>query len=191
MVSSGARSLWATTTPESSQVRAEPNASHPGDSGHHRIPIRVRCRSPEPVLREQRILTGFEGGPFVDYSKILRTQVLHRVREKGWNVIGVTQPWRAGGKTFTAVNLAASLAMDVTQSVLLVDANLRHPSVHQMFDLGECQDWLTICWMMSRSNNCWCIPALAGSSCCPADEPSRHSAEALTSPKMVALVDEF
>ena len=39
----------------------------------------------------------------------------------------------------TAVNLAASIAMDVTQSVLLVDANLRHPSVHEMFDLGECQ----------------------------------------------------
>lgn len=145
----------------------------------------------EPVLREQRILSGFEGGPFVDSFKILRTQVLHRVREKGWNVIGVTSPGEREGKTFTAVNLAASLAMDVTQSVLLVDANLRHPTVHEMFDLGECQGLADYLLDDVPIEQLLVHPGIGRFVLLPGGRTVSHSAEALTSPKMVALVDEF
>ncbi len=146
---------------------------------------------PEPALREQRILAGFEGGPFVDSFKILRTQVLHRVREKGWNVIGVTSPGEREGKTFTAVNLAASLAMDVTQSVLLVDANLRHPSVHEMFDLGDCQGLADYLLDDVPIEQLLVHPGIGRFVLLPGGRTVAHSAEALTSPKMVALVDEF
>jgi len=156
--------------------------------------VYTRTRSiqiPEPVLREQRILAGFEGGPFVDSFKILRTQVLHRVREKGWNVIGVTSPGEREGKTFTAVNLAASLAMDVTQSVLLVDANLRHPSVHEMFDLGECQGLADYLLNDVPIEQLLVHPGIGRFVLLPGGRTVSHSAEALTSPKMVALVEEF
>lgn len=156
--------------------------------------VYTRTRSvqiPEPVLREQRILSGFEGGPFVDSFKILRTQVLHRVREKGWNVIGVTSPGEREGKTFTAVNLAASLAMDVTQSVLLVDANLRHPTVHEMFDLGECQGLADYLLDDVPIEQLLVHPGIGRFVLLPGGRTVSHSAEALTSPKMVALVDEF
>jgi hypothetical protein len=47
--------------------------------------VYTRTRSvqvPEPVLREQRIMAGFDAGPFVDAFKILRTQVMHRSGKK-------------------------------------------------------------------------------------------------------------
>jgi len=180
------------------QHHQSPPRSGPGRTQPMRaIPATIvytRTRSvqiPEPVLREQRILAGFEGGPFVDSFKILRTQVLHRVREKGWNVIGVTSPGEREGKTFTAVNLAASLAMDVTQSVLLVDANLRHPSVHEMFDLGDCQGLADYLLDDVPIEQLLVHPGIGRFVLLPGGRTVAHSAEALTSPKMVALVDEF
>src|SRR5438128_1895630 len=93
---------------------------------------------PLPVLRQRRVMAAHDRGSFVDAFKILRTQVMQRLREHDWNVLGVTSPGRGEGKTLTAVNLAVSLAMETAQTVLLVDANLRHPSVHNVFDLGDC-----------------------------------------------------
>lgn len=146
---------------------------------------------PESVLREQRILAGFDAGPFVDAFKILRTQVMHRVKERGWNVIGITSPGQGEGKTFTAVNLAASLAMDVTQSVLLVDANLRHPTVHEMFDLGPCRGLADYLLDDVPIEELLVHPGIGRFVFLPGGHAVSHSAEALTSPKMVALVEEF
>jgi capsular exopolysaccharide synthesis family protein len=156
--------------------------------------VYTRTRSvqvPESVLREQRILAGFDAGPFVDAFKILRTQILHRVREKGWNVIGVTSPGAGEGKTFTAVNLAASLVMDVTQSVLLVDANLRHPTVHEMFDLKSCRGLADYLLDDVPIEQLLINPGIGRFVFLPGGHAVSHSAEALTSPKMIALVEEF
>lgn len=155
--------------------------------------VYTRTRSvqiPESVLREQRIMAGFDAGPFVDAFKILRTQVVHRVREKGWNVIGVTSPGEGEGKTFTAVNLAASLAMDVTQSVLLIDANLRHPTVHEVFDLGSCPGLADYLLDDVPIEQLLVHPGIGRFVLLPGGRAVSHSAEALTSPKMLALVEE-
>jgi ATPases involved in chromosome partitioning len=156
--------------------------------------VYTRTRSlhiPEPVLRERRILAGFGAGPFVDAFKILRTQVTHRVREKGWNVIGVTSPGKLEGKTLTAVNLAISLAMDVTQSVLLVDANLQNPTIQDVFDLGPCGGLADFLLDDVPIEDLLIHPGIGRFVLLPGGRSVPHSAEALTSPKMIALVDEF
>lgn len=88
-----------------------------------------------PVLREKRVVTGFDPCEFTDSYKILRTQVLQRLNENHWNVLAITSPGTGEGKTLTALNLATSLAMEVDYTVLLVDANLRHPSLHEHLGL--------------------------------------------------------
>ena len=81
----------------------------------------------DAVLRENRIVTGIEPGPFTEANNMLRTQVLQRFKENNWNVLAVTSPGEAEGKTLTAINLAISIAREVDYTVLLVDATLRHP----------------------------------------------------------------
>ncbi|WP_447603215.1 CpsD/CapB family tyrosine-protein kinase [Nitrospira sp. Nam80] len=146
---------------------------------------------PEAVLQDRRILAGFDGGPFVDAFKILRTQVLHRMREKGWNVIGVTSPGNHEGKTLTAVNLATSLAMDVTQSVLLIDADLRDPHLHEMFGIGDCAGLADYLLDDTPIEDLLIHPGIGRFVLLPGGRSVSHSAEALTSPKMIALTEEF
>ena len=97
-------------------------------------------------LQERRIISGLEKSEFTNAYKILRTQVFQRLRENGWNSLAVTSPGLNEGKTLTAINLAISLAMEVNYTVLMVDADLRHPRVHSYFGIeAECglSDYLT------------------------------------------------
>ena len=71
------------------------------------------CREALNVLRE-RLLSGFQG------SKKLR-------------VLAITGSHRHEGVSTVAANLANSLALLGQGDVLLIDANLGHPSVHEMF----------------------------------------------------------
>ena len=145
----------------------------------------------DEVLRERRVLAGFERGPFLDAYKILRTQVMHRLREHGWNVLGITSPSKQEGKTLTAVNLAISLAMDTTQTVLLVDADLTNPSAHQAFGIEECGGLVDYLLDGIPVEHLLIHPGIGRFVLMPAGRPIKNSAEALTSPKMASLVEEF
>jgi protein-tyrosine kinase len=48
-------------------------------------------------------------------------------------IIMITSAFPGEGKTLVAANLAANLAMGVHEKVLLIDCDLRRPSVHKMF----------------------------------------------------------
>lgn len=143
-------------------------------------------------LREKRIITGFEQNAFTDAYKILRTQVLQRLRENRWNSLAVTSPGENEGKTLTAINLAISLAMEVDYTVLLVDADLRHPSVHTYFGLETqygLSDYLTSGKPLSEL---LIHPAsVPGFVILPGGKPLINSSEMLSSPKMVGLVEEL
>src|SRR5215813_2186499 len=52
---------------------------------------------PLAVLRQRRVMAAYDKGPFVDAIKILRTQVMHRLRENSWNVLGITSPGHGEG----------------------------------------------------------------------------------------------
>ena len=65
--------------------------------------------------------------------KILKGQILFAKDRKMPRSILVTSTFPGEGKTFTASNLAASLALSVDEYVLLVDADLRRPRIHHMF----------------------------------------------------------
>lgn len=67
----------------------------------------------------------------VDYYKVLRTQLRHIGKKKEWNTIMVTSVAPGEGKTVTAVNLAVTFAREYSQTVLLVDADLRRQSIHR------------------------------------------------------------
>ena len=143
------------------------------------------------VLRQHRVMAAYNKGPFVDAIKILRTQVMHRLRETNWNVLGVTSPGHGEGKTLTAVNLAVSLAMETTQTVLLVDADLRNPSVHEVFGLKDCPGLAEYLLDDQPVEDLLVHPGIGRFVLLPGGRAISNPTEILTSPKMVALVEEL
>jgi len=146
----------------------------------------------DKVLRENRILTGLEPGPFTDAYNLLRTQVLQRFKENNWNVLAVTSPGSGAGKTLTAINLAISIAREVDYTVLLVDANLRHPWMLEHFGLEQhrgLSDYLLhdtpIAELLVRPSRVEHLVLL------PGGDPLANSAEMLNSPKMAQLVADM
>jgi capsular exopolysaccharide synthesis family protein len=156
--------------------------------------IYSRTRSvviPDEVLRLHRIQTGRESNQFSDAYKILRTQVIHRLRENNWNVLGMTSPKDGEGKTLTSINLAIALAAEPTQTVLLVDADLRNPHVHEEFGL-ESNDGLTEFLLDGRSIEEMLVsPGLGRLIVLPGGRGTDQSADVLTSPRMSALGKEL
>lgn len=144
------------------------------------------------ILQERRIISGYEQNSFTDAYKILRTQVFQRLRDKGWNSLAITSPGDNEGKTLTAVNLAISLAMEVDYTVLLVDADLRQPSVHTYFGIDAeygLSDYLSADKPLSELLvHPAEIPHLV---LLPGGKPLANSSEMLNSPKMSRLVSEL
>lgn len=143
-------------------------------------------------LRASRLVTGFAPCAFTDSYKMLRTQVLQQLNENNWNVLAVTSPGVGEGKTLTALNLAASIAMEIEHTVLLVGANLRHPSLHEHLDFpegGGLSDYLLhdtpISELLIHPAGIDHLTVL------PGGKPILNSAEMLNSPKMGLLVDEM
>ena len=146
----------------------------------------------DKVLRENRIVTGLEPGPFTDAYNLLRTQVLQRFKENNWNVLAVTSPGEGEGKTLTAINLAISIAREVDYTVLLVDANLRHPWMLEHLGLSHrkgLSDYLTdntpISELLIKASRVEHLVVL------PGGRPLINSAEMLNSPKMAELVADM
>ena len=146
---------------------------------------------PLSTLRQRRVMAAYDKGPFVDAYKILRTQVMHRLRENSWNVLGVTSPGHGEGKTLTAVNLAVSLAMESAQTVLLVDADLRSPSIHEVFGLRDCPGLADYLLDNQPVEDLLVHPGIGRFVLLPGGRAISNSTEILTSPKMLALVEEF
>ena len=83
-----------------------------------------------PDNPESRVIVGgHHDERVVSAYKMLRTRTLHRMRRNNWHVIGVTSPTQGDGKSLTALNLALSLAKEETLSVVLIELDLRRPSV--------------------------------------------------------------
>lgn len=143
-------------------------------------------------LRENRVVSAFEHCAFTDAYKILRTQVLQRLNENSWNVLAVTSPGTGEGKSLTALNLAVSIAMEIGHTVLLVDANLRHPSVHTHLGLAGEPGLSEYLLDDTPLNELFVHPkGIDHLTLLPAGRPLQNSAEMLNSPKMSQLVDEL
>ena len=81
------------------------------------------------LLESNRIVSVQSGGAAAGAFRMLRTQVLQRMMENNWRSLAIFSPCRDDGKTTTAINLAISLANDHLHTVLLVDFDLKRPSV--------------------------------------------------------------
>ena len=143
-------------------------------------------------MRESRLVSSMEHGEYTDAMKILSTQVLQRMKENHWGSIAVTSPRKAEGKSTIAINLGISIAREVEYTVLVVDANLRHPNIHDFFGISPehgLSDYLTD--DMELSDLLINPKGIDHFVLLPAGKPLLSSSELLSSPKMCSLVEEL
>ncbi len=107
---------------------------HAGDANS--VPrVARRFALDQPALEGRRVVFPTGSTEAARAYKMLRTQLLQRVRQNRYRVIGITSPADGDGKTLTAVNLALSLALEPNQTVLLVDLDLHRPTVGKTLGL--------------------------------------------------------
>ncbi len=145
--------------------------------------------TPPQRLREKRVISGFADDPVADTYRILRTQMLLRMRREGWGSIGVTSPTAGCGSTLTAVNLSISLAQDINHTVLLVDLDLRNPGVHSYFT-DESVRGLSDYLLDNEIPDLLFNPGINRLVVLPGNQPIAESSEFLSSPRMVDMVNE-
>lgn len=142
-------------------------------------------------LRKKRILID-QNNSVADAYKILRTQILQRMREKGWNALAITSPNKAEGKTLTSINLAISLAREMDYTVLLVDTDLRKPAVHHHLNFHVEKGLSDYLKSDIPINEILVHPqGISKLVILPAGHAVDNSSELLSSPKMMRLVDEL
>lgn len=71
------------------------------------------------------------GEPF----RRLRTLLVGPINQHGWQTLAVTAPRSDEGAMLTVANLGIGLASTLSQSVILVDLNLRDHHLNEMFDV--------------------------------------------------------
>ena len=79
--------------------------------------------------RKMRCVGIFPDTPESNAYDVLRSQVLHITKERGWNTIMITSTQHGEGKTLTCINLAISFAKAFNQTVLLVDNDLKNQNI--------------------------------------------------------------
>jgi capsular exopolysaccharide synthesis family protein len=143
------------------------------------------------VLRRNRVIAAATEDGVVDAYRMLRTRILQRMHNSGWKSIAVTSPGPDEGKTLTAVNLALSLAMEVNHTVLLVDLDLRRPSVHRLF--GYEPEYGIADYLFSEIplSDILFTPAIERLVVLPGSTQQENSSELLSMPRTRELVEEI
>lgn len=106
--------------------------------------LNLKCLGVMPVVKFKRrkkdidrtinILNEKVGGMFNESIRSIRTQIIQAIGDKKSNVIVVAGSVPKEGKTTLAINLSIALGQ-MGYSVILVDGDLRNPSVLNMLDI--------------------------------------------------------
>jgi protein-tyrosine kinase len=141
------------------------------------------------VLTANRVVTDELSGASAAY-KMLRTRVLQRMRRNGWKTLAVTGTCPEEGKSLTAINLAINLARDVGTSVVLVDMDLRKPSINRHLGISwryGVGDFLrgSVSLQKVAVN-----PGIDRLGVVLGERPFQNSSEMITSPRTAELVEQ-
>jgi capsular exopolysaccharide synthesis family protein len=86
-----------------------------------------------PAYAEKLVSTAGDAGALVEQYRKLAATLHYAQAHRGIRVVMIASAVASEGKTLTASNLALTLSQSYRRRVLLIDADLRRPSVHTVF----------------------------------------------------------
>lgn len=177
-----------------------PQASASLQRAAHADPEPVRGADINLARLQQMGMVTHDGGrtAVAEDFRIIKRPLLRNAKSaisgglKNGNLIVVTSALPGEGKTYCAVNLAISIAMEKDHTVLLVDADVARPSVLRVLGVPPApglmdvllDDSTGLADVILRTN----IPTL---SLLPAGRNNKHATELLASQSMSALLAEI
>lgn len=203
-------------TPEAAvrvlEVHAKAEAARAQAAATHRTtPVHDETPRPEARARPPRLevpLARLRAGGFVtpdapksqiaDEFRIIKRPILANMHGTGGgkiangNLVMVTSALPGEGKTFSAVNLAMSVAMELDTTVLLVDGDIAHPELPNLLGVQTSpglldlltRDDIDVGDALVRTN-------IDNLSVLPAGTPHRRATELLASEQMAMLLREL
>ena len=127
----------------------------------------------------------------IDYYKVLRTRIQHRMKASGWNTIMITSVHPGEGKTLTAINLAITMAKEFNQTVLLVDTDLQHQNIHKYLGVSSNMGLIDYLENNTPLKELIIWPGIEKMTIISGGKKILESSELLGSPKMKNLVAEM
>jgi protein-tyrosine kinase len=151
---------------------------------------RLEWVQPDVDLLEQNRIVIDERSDASAAYKVLRTRVLQRMRRNGWKTLAVTGTCPNEGKTLTAINLSINLAWHLTTSVVLVDMDLRNPSIYRYLGIDTrygLMDYLNGDVPLARAG---VRPGIERLGVIMNDRSVANASELLSAPETVQLIEE-
>ncbi len=185
------RPAWTVT--EDGVGRAE--GSRPAVE-HSRLATRAQTGPDGPAALSfasswrERLASAPDGDPgLIEQFRRLAGTLHHAQQSTGIRSVMVTSATPGDGKTLTAINLALVLAESYRYTVLLVDADLRRPSIPSVVDLGD-GSGLSDALRSATERKLALVSITPRLTLLPAGQPIANSIEALTSPRMRQILEE-
>ena len=133
-----------------------------------------------------------------DQYRVIKRPLIRNAMGKGASVIAhgnlimVTSALPGEGKTFTAINLAMSIATELDNTVMLVDADVARPSVMKVLGLPESPGLLDLVLDESKELASMLLKTnIDKLTILPSGTPHRRATELLASDTMIRLLDSM
>ncbi len=126
-----------------------------------------------------------------DVFRFLRTQILQAMNNHGFKTLAISSPRYGDGKSTIAANLCVSIAQDLKQTVLLVDVDLRSPSLDKYLGLNPQKGLTDYLVGKAKVEECLIRTPFNRFSLFPAGTAIEQSSETLGSPQMEKLASEL
>lgn len=146
--------------------------------------------APAPALMARNHIVTFDGGKDALHFDVLRTRLIQQMRANGWKRVAITSPGPSCGKSTTALNLAFALGRQADLRVLLLEMDLRRPSLARMLGLRDRHHAARVLEGLEplERNALRHGPNLAIAT---QSGPARHPAELMHSPAVAAALDDI
>ncbi len=142
-------------------------------------------------LDRHRVISHQKTHPASWAFDVLRTQVLQKMDENGWRTLAITSPSVESGKTVVSINLAMSIAQQAHRTALLVDFDLRRPSVASTLGVSRSLSLNDVLDGSADIGEALVNPGVERFVVLPTNHPVTRASEVLSSAKVSNLISDL
>lgn len=145
----------------------------------------------EAHLEQRRVIAHQKANSATWAFDVLRTRVLQKMDENGWRTLAITSPTVGSGKTVVSVNLALSIANQTNRTALLVDFDLRRPSVAATLGLNQQCSLNDVLAGKADIASALVNPGIERFVVLPTNHPMDRASETLSSSKVQSIINDL